>query len=153
MNVALALIMVGGLLLITPQSVSAADISWSEHTIKDNFSGVRDVYAADIDGDGDTDILGAAVDDDDITWWENDGSQNFTEHTIDGNYDGAFSVLAADVDGDGDIDVIGAAYYADDITWWENDGSQNFTEHTISGNFIGSVSVYAADVDGESGRA
>jgi len=58
----------------------------------------------------------------DITWRENDGSQNFTEHTIDSSLSGARSVYAADVDGDGDIDVIGAAFLDDEITWWENLG-------------------------------
>jgi len=45
----------------------------------------------------------------DITWWENDGSQNFTEHPIAGSFTGARSVYAIDVDGDSDIDVLGAA--------------------------------------------
>jgi hypothetical protein len=101
-----------------------------------------------VDGDGDMDVLGAAELASDITWWENDGNQNFTEHTIQGNFDGARAVYAADVDGDGDMDVLGAAT-ADDITWWENDGSENFTEHTIQGNFSGAQSVYTADVDGD----
>ncbi|NQT34157.1 choice-of-anchor D domain-containing protein, partial [bacterium] len=78
------------------------------------------VYATDIDGDGDMDVLGAAYGDADITWWENDGEQDFTEHTIAGDFDGAYSVYAADIDGDGDMDVLGAAYGADDIIWWES---------------------------------
>ena len=102
-----------------------------------------------MDGDGDLDVLGAAAYADDITWWENDGSQSFSKHTIAADFDYASSVYAADVDGDGDLDVLGAASFADDITWWENDGSQNFSEHTIEGNFDYAMSVYAADVDGD----
>jgi len=67
------------------------------------------------------DVLGAANSADDITWWENDGSENFTGHTIDGDFNGAWSVYATDVDGDGDVDVLGAAWVADDITWWEQE--------------------------------
>ena len=126
---------------------------WMEHTVDAAFDGVQSVYAADVDGDGDTDVLGAAFDDNDITWWENtagDGS-TWTEHGIDEAFGGAFSVFAADVDGDGDTDVLGAALNANDITWWENtagDGS-TWTEHTVEGAFDGAMSVYSTDVDGD----
>ena len=111
------------------------------------------MYSADVDGDGDLDVLSAANSADDITWWENTAGNGsaWTEHVIDGNFDAAYGVYSADMDGDGDIDVIGAALGADDITWWENtagDGSA-WTEHLIDGNFDGARAVYAADVDGD----
>ena len=127
--------------------------TWTGHTIDGAFDYALAVFAADVDGDGDTDVLGAASDDADITWWENttgDGS-TWTEHTIEGDFAGAYSVYATDVDDDGDIDVLGAASVDHDITWWENtagDGS-TWTEHTIDGEFSGASSVYAADVDGD----
>ncbi len=107
-----------GLLVVMP--AGAAPESFTEHTIKGDFGGANSVYATDVDGDGDVDVLGAALDADDITWWENDGSESFTEHTIKGDFNGATSVYATDVDGDGDVDVLGAAYIANEITWWEN---------------------------------
>jgi len=136
------------------ENLDGSGTSWAEHTVDDYFDGANYVYAADVDGDSDLDVLGAARDDaDDITWWENlDGSgTSWTEHTVDGNFDGANSVYAADVDGDDDIDVLGAAYYACDITWWENlDGSgTSWTEHLVDGDFDSACSVYAADVDGD----
>ncbi len=124
---------------------------WTEHTVDGSFDGARSVYAADVDGDGDLDILGAAQIADDITWWENtagDGTVWF-EHTVNGGFDGARSVYAADVDDDGDMDILGAAWLADEITWWENaagDGSV-WIEHTVDGSFDGARSVYAADFD------
>jgi len=123
--------------------------SWTEHTIDGSFDATRSVYAVDVDGDGDMDVLGAAFNANDITWWENDGSESFTEHTIAGSFSGARSVYAVDVDGDGDMDVLGAARNDGDIAWWENDGSESFTKHTIDGDFNGAYSVYAADVDGD----
>ncbi|NQT34313.1 VCBS repeat-containing protein, partial [bacterium] len=123
------------------------EIEWTMHIIDDEFNGARSVFTIDIDSDGDMDVLGAARDANDITWWENDGEQDFTEHTIAGNFDGAWSVYAADIDGDGDMDVLGAATSADDITWWENEGEQDFTEHTIAGGFDGPYSVHATDID------
>ena len=40
------------------------------------------MFAADVDGDGDMDVLSASYNDDKIAWYENDGSQNFTAHII-----------------------------------------------------------------------
>ena len=92
----------------------------------DYFTGANSVYATDVDGDGDLDVLGAADIVDDITWWENanGAGTSWTEHTVDGSFDGARSVYAADLDDDGDMDILGTAYNADDITWWENTGTE-----------------------------
>ncbi len=126
---------------------------WMEHTVDGDFDAARSVYATDVDGDGDTDVLGAANFANDITWWENTNGIGtvWTTHTVDGDFNGAISVYATDVDGDGDADVLGAANYADDITWWENtDGIGTvWTEHTVDGDFNGAISVYATDVDGD----
>jgi hypothetical protein len=82
-------------------------------------------FAADVDSDGDMDLLIASQFDDTITWYENDGSQNFTPHTISTAADGAQSVFAADVDGD--IDVLSASANDDTITWYENLGNGTAT--------------------------
>ncbi len=126
---------------------------WMNHSIDTDFDGACSVYATDVDGDGDTDILGTAKDADEITWWENtNGSGTFwTEHILDGDFDFANSVYATDVDGDGDIDILGTAGFADEITWWENiDGYGTlWTEHIIDSGFDGASSVYATDIDGD----
>ncbi|UCD15472.1 MAG: DUF2341 domain-containing protein [Candidatus Omnitrophota bacterium] len=130
-------------------SLYSVAIPTTKNVIDGEFVGAIDVYAADVDSDGDMDVLGAAREADDIAWWENDGAQNFTKHIIDGGFDGAHSVYAVDVDSDGDMDVLGAAANTDDIAWWENDGLQNFTKHVIDGNFNYACSVYAIDVDSD----
>ena len=109
----------------------------------------RDVFAADVDGDGDTDVLAAALNDDRVAWYENVGNAVFTTRTISTTADGVNSVFATDVDRDGDIDILSASFYDDKIAWYENDGSQNFSLHTISTSADGALSVYAADVDGD----
>jgi hypothetical protein len=127
--------------------------SWTEYLVDGSFNGARSVYATDMDGDGDVDILGAAADADDIAWWINDGDpkqNSWTKYKIDNNFDGAYSVYATDMDGDGDIDVLGAAQVGDDISWWENDGTPNnadWTEYTVDGSFNEARSVYATDMD------
>ncbi|QDT00720.1 FG-GAP-like repeat-containing protein [Adhaeretor mobilis] len=116
--------------------------------ISTSADGATDVFAADLDSDGDLDVLSASSADDKIAWYENDGNQNFTEHTISTSANVAFSVFAADLDGDGDLDVLSASFYGT-IAWYENDGNQNFTEHTISTSARTPRDVFAADVDGD----
>ena len=60
----------------------------------------RSVYAIDIDGDGDIDVLSASTIDNKIAWYENDGSENFTEQIISTLSYGANSVYSIDLDKD-----------------------------------------------------
>ena len=41
-----------------------------EHTVDGTFDYAQSVYSADVNGDGYTDVLGAACTADDITWWD-----------------------------------------------------------------------------------
>ena len=68
----------------------------TEFTIKAGFDGATHVYSADIDGDGDMDVLGAAALQDEITWWENvDASgTSWIEHIVDDNFDNASAVYS-----------------------------------------------------------
>ena len=53
--------------------------SFTAHTITTAAIGASTAsFAADLDGDGDTDVLSASTSDDKIAWYENDGSENFT---------------------------------------------------------------------------
>jgi hypothetical protein len=127
--------------------------TFTEHTIAADFDGAFSVYAADLDGDEDADVLGAGWSADQFAWWENDGGKPpaFTRHVIASDFDGAYHVYAADLDKDGDIDILGAASLADEVAWWENLGGNppGFSEHLIRAGFNGARSVFAADVDGD----
>jgi hypothetical protein len=135
------------------ENVSGSGIAWTEHTVKYNFNIAYSVCAADVNGDGYMDVLGASGGDDTIAWWKNnDGSgTSWTEYTIDGGFNYPMCVRTADVDGDGDTDVLGAGYYADAITWWENvDGSgTSWTTHNIDADFDAACFVCAEDVNGD----
>jgi hypothetical protein len=123
--------------------------------IHDTFDDPTSVHAADIDGDGDMDVLGSAYGANDITWWENNGSGGFTLHLIDENFNQASSVYAADMDGDGDLDVLGAG--GSYITWWENTNGAGtvWTRHNIdtdfgdTGMFNMASDVFAVDLDND----
>ena len=107
-----------------------------KHTITDSTmstsaDGATSVYAADVDGDGNMDVLSASYWDAKIAWYGNDGSESFTEHTISTSASGVNDVHAADVDGDGDIDVLTAAINGDEIAWYEQEGSVSIIEDVI----------------------
>ena len=76
--------------------------TFTEYVISYPAFGANTVHTADVDGDGDMDVLSASFNDDKIAWYENDGSESFTEHAISTSAWGAWSVYAVDVDGDGD---------------------------------------------------
>ncbi|MFC2170508.1 FG-GAP-like repeat-containing protein [Calditrichota bacterium] len=130
-------------------AVLFAQIDWTEHTIAGNFDGATGVYAIDLDGDGDLDVLGASQISDDVFWWENDGEEDFTEHEINDNYTDAKPIFAIDVDGDEDIDVLSGGQTGNIISWWENDGDEDFDQHDLSTTFDGCRGVHAADVDSD----
>ena len=123
------------------------DIAFSETHLANT------VFAADVDNDGDMDILAASEGDNNLAWYENfDGKGRFGEqNVISTSADGAQSIFAADVDGDGDVDVLSASSYDDKVAWYENtDGNGSFGEqNVISSEVDGAISVFAADLDGD----
>ncbi len=127
--------------------------TFTERVISTISFGALSVFATDLDGDGDIDVLSASQDDDKIAWYESDGGSppTFTERVISTAADGAWSVFATDVDGDGDTDVLSASEFDDKIAWYESDGGSppSFTERVISTTAQGAVSVFATDVDGD----
>jgi len=136
-------------------SASFSQVQFETHHITRDVGLARSVFAVDVDGDGDMDVLSASSSDDKIAWYENDGNEVFTSHTITTDAVVAMSVYAADVDGDGDMDVLSASAGTfsppdnDEITWYENDGNEIFTPHIITIDAEKAQSVYAVDVDGD----
>lgn len=110
------------------------------------------VFAADMDNDGDVDILAISAPNKTVVWYENlDGKGNFSpQKVISNQVDGAFSVIAADIDGDGDMDVVLASDFLG-LMWFENlDGMGQFSSKKIIDGQIGnSRSVVAVDIDGD----
>ena len=127
-----------------------------QEVITTSATGANSVFACDIDGDGDFDVLSASQADDKIAWYENtDGNGTFGEQQIISNIAvGAMSVYACDIDGDGDIDVLSAsssAYNDGQIAWYENtDGEGTFGPEQIITSLLNYArSVYACDIDGD----
>jgi len=97
------------------------------HTHEDNVTGLD---VADMDGDGDLDLVSCTWSE--LLWHENDGDASFTAHpiTISGT---PVNLLALDhnVDGYMDIWVDNSGYSLSTV--YLNDGLGNFTETTVTG--------------------
>ena len=93
--------------------------SFTETVIDNSADGASSVYVADIDNDGDLDIVASSGNDNTIAWYENDGNvdPSWTVSDIATNVDGARHVFVADMDNDGDLDIVSASSNNDLIAW------------------------------------
>jgi len=101
------------------------EIGWTTRIVSTSTDYVLSVFAIDVDGDTDIDVLSASMHDDRVAWYENDGNSppNWTKRNITTSADATVSVYAIDVDGDTDIDVLSADRDADRVAWYENNAS------------------------------
>ncbi|MFC2097856.1 FG-GAP-like repeat-containing protein [Bacteroidota bacterium] len=126
----------------------------AEKIISITANGAKCVYAADLDNDGDNDVISASFNSNKVEWYENtNGNGTFGDPTRLRYYSsGAWSVFAADIDGDNDMDILSASIFSDKIDYWENtDGQGNFgIQKTLTNETDFPCSVYVADIDNDS---
>ncbi|GAB5398571.1 MAG: hypothetical protein Aureis2KO_01560 [Aureisphaera sp.] len=125
----------------------------TSHFVADGFDKLTDVIAADLDADGDMDIVASSRDNNEISWFENTdglgtfGPRQIFSHTI-------FSPMdldVADLDNDNDLDVLVAADSGIGGTWHENlDGLGSFGPSiSVIPNNSWTQMVRAGDMDGD----
>jgi hypothetical protein len=97
-------------------------IAWTKQTIAGNFNGVASCSGADLDDDGDIDVLATAQDAGQLMMRRNDGGDPITwvRQLVDDNLPGAWAHEACDLDKDGDLDVLAGGNSADVVVWYEN---------------------------------
>ena len=107
------------------------------------------VLAADLDNDGDQDIIGYSSST--IFWYANDGSGTFTaQPQISGSISLLKAVHIADIDHDGALDILIASSGNDVLSWYKNDGSGAFgTQNSIQAGVDSPYDVTTGDVDGD----
>jgi sugar lactone lactonase YvrE len=150
--------------IITVGGGDGGNIAWwendgnnifSEHTLYTGFTGARGVRAADMDEDGNIDIVAAAWEANTILYLRNDGNAEFTSYTVDDMFIGAHTIDLHDVDMDGELDILCSGFdfhgHEGEIAWWKNDGigPSSWTKHLISDRFQQSPFIHAADINGD----
>ena len=130
---------------------NSGTINFVEHTVATNFDRVSGLFIADIDDDDDQDIIGAAINSNEVAWWRNDGGNpiQWTKEVIDDNYAGAIYLCAEDINGDGHIDLIATAAIAHQVCWWSNSGTVpiQWTKHLIASNYTEAHGIMAIDLN------
>ena len=113
----------------------------------------RYVKVADIDGDGDIDVVAAVSGNDQNVWFENiDGQANFGSlQVISTEVQDVRFVTVADIDGDGAIDILTTCFGDDMVLWNQNtDGLGDFGFNNIIANdAVGATVADAGDFDGD----
>lgn len=112
-----------------------------------------DIHPADLDGDGDTDILAVDFYEDDITWYSNNGGGYFFQagqQFISDQLNAPSSIQTGDIDGDSDLDIVVSYYLGDRISWFRNNGSENFSSPiTISTEVDGPNYIDLKDINND----
>jgi hypothetical protein len=116
------------------------------------------VTPIDIDGDGDLDLVVAALGvlmpsnnrTGSVIVMENDGHQHFTPHVVADRIARVADAEPGDLDGDGDIDIAVAGFGYDDgeSGWLENKGGWQFQMHTLL-RLSGTINTAIADINND----
>ena len=125
--------------------------TWIEHTVVGGFFYALSVDAADMDGDGDLDVLGPDYVGDAVYWWESSAGNGsaWTRHDVVTGVDAPTEVRAADFDGDGHVDVVGS-FESAGVRRWRNDGSGGgWAERLVSLSSAQDLDVMDLDGDGD----
>jgi hypothetical protein len=125
---------------------------WQEQVLTTTVNGAHDIEAADIDQDGDLDVVAAIAEDDLILWWRNDGGSpvQWVQQTVGtAGYPCRFDV--ADLNGDGNTDIAAAGYESDAVKVWYGSGgpAPSWTSQLACSGVVGAHGVGVCDIDGD----
>ncbi len=140
-------------MLLTPARLTLGGVppTYSLRLASSDMDGGQSSVAADLDGDGDLDIVTASYDDDSVAWLDNDGQAppSFTYRLISNTVNGANDVATVDLDGDGDLDVVAAARIGDEVVWFENLGGSppSFMALTAASGLNDPTSIAVRDLN------
>lgn len=129
--------------------VSQPQLTFSEEIINANSINASSVYAADLDGDGDLDIIAASQGDNTLAWYQYQEDQTFDSLNISTNAPGIEQIYVGDLNNDGRLDILGASNSRVNggIFWYAQGENLSFTRQTIDGFAEVARSVHASDID------
>ncbi len=131
-------------------NVNGAGTILNEIPVDVAFALATKLAVADLDADGDLDIVGISANDI-IRWWSNDDGlgRAWTIHSIETLTDDAIDLDVGDLDGDADVDV--AVLAEGSVRVFRNDGAGTFVGSNGPTLTVGK-SIAVADIDGDTNR-
>ena len=144
-------------LLIFTMTYASADFG-PQRIITSSATEVIDAFPADMDGDGDIDVLaakpGSPFGGGSIVIYRNNGNGSFTE--LNNRFPGSSAalvsnVVGSDLDNDGDIDVVvgSSGFSSGGVRVYRNNGNLSFTRTFDNGNAPGLWDIHLADLNGD----
>ena len=132
--------------------------SWgAEVDVGDGAGKINDLFAADLDNDGDADLISAGGNS--VQAWQNDRtpfSGTWSLTTLGSSADTVYALSVADLDRDGDMDVTSGSGSNEDyeIIVWPNTSIHRESPFRMRGHIVGSLNsrfraVVSADLDGD----
>ncbi len=118
---------------------------WGYSTISNNMNTALDVQIGDFNGDTLPDLVTTSQADGTLSWWENEGTAQYTRHDILILMFGLARLDVADVDQDGDLDILyaveGTLPVDNRAGWVENVNGNGgvWTDHVISDQTQGNL--------------
>ncbi len=126
---------------------------WSTYIIADDLYHPWCICAADVDGDGDNDIIaGDFGPDAHIIWYENCNLPDYWPADTVASVVRCYDLHTVDIDQDGDIDILSAnEWLNNEVNLWENDDGtgDSWTRHKICNKIGYATSVCSGDIDND----
>ena len=134
-------------------NMNGTGTEWSTYIIANDLYYPWCICSADVDGDGDNDIIaGDYGPDAHIIWYENCNLPDYWPADTVASVVRCYDLHTVDIDQDGDIDILSANWWINnDLNLWENaDGTgEAWTKHKICNSIGSATSVCTGDIDGD----
>ena len=126
--------------------------SLDKTALNENFVGGTTPKIADVDADGDLDILIASIQQDSVSWLEQTGPRSFVRRMIDSDLSGPIGLAVCDFDGNDRPDFaiadLPSIEAPDSVYAYVNDAGP-FNRTALGRQNLGTTAVVCGDIDGD----